>query len=76
MVKPGSLKSEDQEEGRGKVEYLYGCCGLRAIVPVSGKVHPCFKGRHTTLSENVRYGLNVWTCERVKCGDAREVMQV
>ncbi|KAF8221010.1 hypothetical protein L208DRAFT_1415783 [Tricholoma matsutake] len=60
-------RPEMQEKDGKKVEYLFPCCGLRAIVPVSGKVHPCFKGRHTTLTENVKYGLNVWTCERTKC---------
>jgi hypothetical protein len=50
-----------------KVEYLYACCGLKAILAISGRAHPCFKGRHTTLAENVKYGLNVWTCERTKC---------
>jgi len=61
---------EREGEGR-KVEYWYPCCGLKALVLVSGKEHPCFKGRHTTLSENVRYALNVWTCERVMCAEAR-----
>jgi hypothetical protein len=57
-----------EQGGPGKkVEYLYTCCGLKAILVVSGKAHPCFKGRHTTLTENVKYGLNVWTCERAKC---------
>ena len=58
-----------------KVEYLYACCGLRAVVAVSGKMYPCFKGRHTTLPENVKYGLNVWTCERMKCAPIPLVVQ-
>jgi hypothetical protein len=58
-----------EKEGR-KAEYLYACCGLKAIVAVSGRAYPCFKGRHTTLTENVKYGLNVWTCERSKCAPA------
>jgi hypothetical protein len=61
---------KEKDGGKAAEYYLYPCCGLREIAVVSGKLYPCFKGRHTTLAENVKYGLNVWTCERVKCAPA------
>ena len=60
-------RPEVKEKDGKKGEYAYACCGLRAIVAVGGKANPCFKGRHTTMTENVKYGLNVWTCEHSKC---------
>jgi hypothetical protein len=56
----------NEKEGK-KGEYTHACCGLKTIVPVGGRANPCFKGRHTTMTENVKYGNNVWTCERLKC---------
>ncbi|KAG6908323.1 hypothetical protein DXG01_005299 [Tephrocybe rancida] len=50
-----------------KVELVYPCCGLRVKPGVN--VHPCcFRGRHTTRSENVRYNpRTTLPCDRMGC---------
>jgi len=50
-----------------KVEVAYICCGIK--VKLGANVNPCcFKGRHTTRPENVRYNAkNIRSCDHMGC---------